>query len=274
MGVKLAALAATALIAASPSASGVDYLQARYSEDGGVAEPGGAPYPQLTAWATLAVRAANGKPSSAAGRYLAKHAGELHGATDLALATMADVALGQDPGPLVARLRALERPNGSIGRLVNGTAWAVLAYRTSGARVPAKTVRWLLAKQSRSGGWGWTTGAVDSNDTAAVVQALRATGVRGRPIVHALRFLAHYRNSDGGFELTRGRGSDAQSTAWVVQAFLAADRPPPRGALAYLRSLQRADGSFRYSRHYATTPVWVTSQVLPALAGKAFPLGD
>jgi hypothetical protein len=272
MGMKLAALAATGLIAASPSASGVGYLQARYSDDGGVAEPGGAPYPQLTAWATLALRAANGRPRSAASRYLAVHAGELHGATDLALATMADVALGQDPGALLARLRALERPNGSIGRLVNGTAWAVLAYRTSGTRVPTRTVRWLLARQSRSGGWGWTMGAVDSNDTAAVVQALRATGVQGRPILRALRFLARYRNRDGGFELTHGRGSDAQSTAWVVQAFVAARRPPPRGALAYLRGLHRPDGSFRYSRRYATTPVWVTSQVLPALAGKAFPL--
>ena len=274
MGVKLAALAATALIAASPSASGVRYLQARYAADGGVAEPGGASYPQLTAWATLALKAANAKPSSPTSRYLTKHADELHGATDLALAAMAEAALGQDPSPLLTRLRALERPNGSIGRLVNGTAWAVLAYRSSGTRVSAKTVRWLLSKQARSGGWGWTTGAVDSNDTAAVVQALRAEGVRGRPVTRALRFLARYRNRDGGFELTQGRGSDAQSTAWVVQAFLAARRRAPHGALAYLRRLQRPDGSFRYSRRYATTPVWVTSQVLPALAGKAFPLGD
>jgi hypothetical protein len=57
-----------------------------------------------------------------------------------------------------------------------------------------------------------------------------------------------------------------------VQAFVAAGKPPPRGALTYLRRLQRADGSFRYSRQYATTPVWVTAQVLPALARKPFPL--
>jgi len=175
---------------------------------------------------------------------------------------------------LLARLRALERPNGSIGRLVNGTAWAVLAFRAAGRPVHAKTVRWLLARQSRAGGWGWTPGAVDSNDTAAVVQAIRSVGVSGRPIRRALRFLTAYRNSDGGFELTRGRGSDAQSTAWVVQAFLAARRPPPRGALAYLRRLQRPGGSFRYSARYAATPVWVTAQVLPALVGKPFPLRD
>jgi hypothetical protein len=44
------------------------------------------------------------------------------------------------------------------------------------------------------------------------------------------------------------------------------------GAPPYLRSMRRSDGSFRYSRRYATTPVWVTAQVLPALAGRAFPL--
>ena len=43
-------------------------------------------------------------------------------------------------------------------------------------------------------------------------------------------------------------------------------------AVAYLKRLQRPDGSFRYSARYTTTPVWVTAQVLPALARKAFPL--
>jgi hypothetical protein len=32
------------------------------------------------------------------------------------------------------------------------------------------------------------------------------------------------------------------------------------------------DGSYRYSTHYAATPVWVTAQVLPALARRFFPL--
>jgi prenyltransferase beta subunit len=123
------------------------------------------------------------------------------------------------------------------------------------------------------GGWGWSPrGAADSNDTAAVVEALRSANVTGRPISRALGFLLRFRNRDGGFELTHRRGSDAQSTAWAVQAFAAAGKAPPRGALAYLRRLQRPDGSFGYSTRYATTPVWVTAQVLPALARKAFPL--
>jgi hypothetical protein len=79
-------------------------------------------------------------------------------------------------------------------------------------------------------------------------------------------------NVDGGFELEAGRGSDAQSTAWSIQAFLAAGRRAGAPAFAYLARLRRADGSYRYSARYTATPVWVTAQVLPALARKAFPL--
>jgi hypothetical protein len=97
-------------------------------------------------------------------------------------------------------------------------------------------------------------------------------GVRGKPITRAVQFLRSFQNSDGGFELTHGRGSDAQSTAWAIQGFVAARVTPPRSAFAYLARLKRADGSYRYSAKYVTTPVWVTSQVLAALAKKPFPL--
>jgi len=264
--VRLAALVAAAAVAASPGASGVGFLQSRQAENGGFAEAGQPAYPQLTAWAVLGVRAAGATPSDAAARYLVQHESELKSTTDLALVVLAENALGQRADRPLARLR------GSVGGLVNGTAWSVLAFRATATPIRRRTIRWLLARQSRAGGWGWTARAADSNDTAAVVEALRATGVGGRPIRRALRFLLGFRNRDGGFELTQGRGSDAQSTAWVAQAFLAAGKPPPRGALAYLRRLQRADGSFRYSRRYSATPVWVTAQVLPALARKPFPL--
>ena len=68
------------------------------------------------------------------------------------------------------------------------------------------------------------------------------------------------------------RDPDAQSTAWALQAFAAAGSRPPAGGRAFLLSLRRPDGSFRYSRRYVTTPTLVTAQVLAALAGKAFPL--
>ena len=273
MGLKLA-VAAAALLAAAPLPRGASFLQARQLADGSFAEQGRTGYPQLTAWATLGLRASGSAPRSraATAKYLAAHESDLGSATDIALVALAEQALGQSPDRLLARLRALERQNGSVGGLVNGTAWSLLAFRAAGEPVPRGATRWLLALQSRRGGWGWTAGAADSNDTAAVVEALRAGGVRGRPIRRALTFLLRYRNSDGGFELTLARGSDAQSTAWAIQAFLAAGKTPPRGAFAYLKRLQRPDGSFRYSARYMTTPVWVTAQVLPALARKPFPL--
>jgi hypothetical protein len=274
VGLKLAVLA-VAVLAATSVTRGADFLQTRQLPDGSFAERGQPGYPQLTAWATLGLTAAGSTPQAKAltVKYLIAHEAQLTSATDLALAALAERALGQNVDRPLARLRAMERSNGSFGGLVNGTAWSVLALRGNGSTVHAATIRWLLARQTRAGGWSWAPrGAADSNDTAAVVQALRSANVKGRPIDRGLRFLLRFRNRDGGFELTQGRASDAQSTAWAVQAFLSAGKPPSRGALAYLKRLQRPDGSFRYSTRYTTTPVWVTAQVLPALARRAFPL--
>ena len=112
----------------------------------------------------------------------------------------------------------------------------------------------------------------DSNDTAAALEALHVAGVTGAPVTRAVKFLLGFENKDGGFELTQGRGSDAQSTAWAIQGLLAAGREPPHAAFHYLGTMRRPDGSYRYSAQYVTTPVWVTSQVLAALARKTFPL--
>ena len=77
---------------------------------------------------------------------------------------------------------------------------------------------------------------------------------------------------NGGVRLIAGREPDAQSTAWAIQAYLAAGAKPPPAAFRFLASLRRPDGSYRYSRRYAVTPATVTAQVLPALARKPYPL--
>ena len=272
MGLK-AALLGVAIAFASPSAGSVAFLQARQAPGGGFAERGGAPSAALTAWVAMGLRAAGAPPDPAARAYLAAHEDELDTASDLALGILGEVAAGQDPGRLVARLRALERPSGTIGPLLNGTIWSVIALRAAGETVPPGTVRYLVARQGAGGGWSWSKGgAPDSNDTAAAIEALRAVGVKGPVVTHALRFLRRFQRRDGGFELTRGRGSDTQSTAWAIQAFFAAGVQPPRAAFRYLSRMRRPDGSYRYSATSGLTPVWVTAQVLPALAGKPFPL--
>jgi hypothetical protein len=45
-----------------------------------------------------------------------------------------------------------------------------------------------------------------------------------------------------------------------------------RTATGYIGSLTTADGSVRYSRTSAQTPVWVTAQVLPALSARPLPI--
>jgi hypothetical protein len=168
----------------------------------------------------------------------------------------------------LTRLRA-HRP----GKLVNATIWTILALRQAGEPAPRALVRSLLAAQRPSGGWSWhAASAADANDTAAAIQALRAAGVRGRPIDRAVVFLRRHQNRDGGFELTAGRGSDTQSTAWAIQGLLAAGRAPGARAYRYLARMRRPDGSYRYNARYVTTPLWVTAQVLPALARQPFPL--
>jgi energy-coupling factor transport system substrate-specific component len=260
--------------AASPVADSVGYLKTRELPGGGFAEPGDLdPSSGLTAWAVIGLRAAGANPSRDTRDYLEAQEEALPQTTDVALALVARAALGDRAPRLVARLRADARPNGSIGPTVNSTIWGVLALRQARETVPRATTRYLLARQSRSGGWSWSAGgAPDSNDTAAAIQALRAVGVRGRPITRALAFLRRHQNRDGGFELTLGRGSDTQSTAWAIQAFLAARVRPGAAAHRYLARMRRNDGSYRYSARYVTTPVWVTSQALAALAGKPLPL--
>jgi hypothetical protein len=266
--VGLRLLIATAFAAATP----VGFLQAHQATTGAFAEPGGSPGPLLTAWAALGLRASAASTGGALD-YLASHESGLPELTDVELVATAEAALGRKPVRLLARIRAAQRPNGRIGPTVNSTIWGIVALRQARERAPRAAVRFVLRHQARNGGWGWYAGGQpDSNDTAAAIQALRAAGVTGAPIRRGLAYLLRLRNRDGGFELTPGRGSDAQSTAWAIQAFVAARKPVPRGAIAYLRGLRRPDGSFRYSKRYVTTPVWVTAQVLPALARRPFPL--
>jgi hypothetical protein len=275
--IRLACAAACALVLAAPAFAGaidegVRYLQSRQQPGGGFAEPGRPADPGLTAWAVLGLRAA-GRASQGAAEYLAGK--PYPAATDLELRILALAALGRDVDGLARELEGLRRASGAIGPTVNSTAWGILALRAAGRPAGKSSVRYLLRSQHSSGGWSWRRGgAPDSNDTAAVIQALRAAGVASgaKAIRRGVAYLRRLQNADGGFELTRGRGSDAPSTAWAIQALLAAGRQPGAKSFAYLRGLQRGDGSFRYSAAYATTPVWTTAQVLAALARRPFPL--
>ena len=263
MGLKIAVLAA---------ASVLSFVQGRAQPDGGYAEPGGTSTVGLTATAVLAVSAAGATAPAAARAYLTAHETGLT-PTELELATMAEAVTGGASPSLLGSLRALARPCGAIGPALNSTIWGILALRQAGQPVAPATVSYLQKAQSRGGGFGWAKGiSPDNDDTAAAVEALAAAGVRGAIVTRALTYLRARETKDGGFELQPGAGSNVQSTAWSIQAFLAADAKPPAAAFGYLARMTRPDGSLRYSARYATTPLWVSAQALPALARKPFPL--
>ena len=177
---------------------------------------------------------------------------------------------------LVAAIKGRRRGDGSIAGYVSYTTFGVLALRASGVSAGRATVRWLVSAQNEDGGFGVApASSSDSDMTGATLQALAAVG-RGRSAGarRAVAWLRTNQNDDGGFGQFRGRSSNAQSTAYAVQGLLAANAGGAAltRALAYLRGLQRRDGSVAYSASSAQTPVWVTAQALMALERQPLPL--
>jgi hypothetical protein len=277
VGVRLVAATVGALVltgavpaATAPLPAATAFLVGSQRADGGFGESGGAEDASLTAWAALAL-VAGGASADARERalaYLRSYEADVQQVTDIALVSLARSALGDRPDGLLARLTTV-----APGGAVNAEIWTILALRAAGEPAPAPLVRDVLAAQAGAGGWSWTRGVQpDSNDTAAALEALRAAGVSGKPIARGLRALRRFQNADGGYGLAPGRASDAQSTAWAIQALFASGARPARATWRFLARLRRPDGSYRYSARYKTTPVWVTAQVAPALAGRPFPL--
>jgi hypothetical protein len=263
------ATAAHGSVRTGPLDAAGTFLAAAQQQDGGFAEAGGTADEALTAWATLGLVSSGGGADarSRALSFLRGHEEPGMSDTDAALVALARLAVGDHPDALLMRLRSVKR-----GPLVNAEMWAILALRGAGEAAPPTLVRDVLSAQSRSGGWSWLRGGKpDSNDTAAALEALRAAGVAGVPIARGLTALRTFRNRDGGYALTRGRESDAQSTAWAIQAMFACGKRPGAATWRFLARLRKADGSYRYTLRYATTPVWVTAQVAPALAGRSYP---
>ena len=191
------------------------------------------------------------------------------------------------PGGLMRRLLAHRRGDGSFDGLVNWTAFGVMALRAAGRSTRDGTVRggvrFILRQQNRDRRLelpgprraqrdrrhrGGAAGPRRGRAVAQFGAGAARRRIRRRPAAPRR-----------GLPAAAGRASNAQSTAWAVQAFVAAGRNPDRvrrggsrTPLAFLRSLQAADGSVRYSRTSGQTPVWVTAQALTAFARRPFPL--
>jgi len=281
----------------------VSYLAAAQNPDGGFGgAPGQSSSELFTAWAAMGLAAAGRDPLSLRREghsvldALSAQAGSLQGAGDLERTILALHACGVSVrslpggagGDPVSRLLRLRSSDGSFGHLANLTAFAVLALRAAGfaSRDPVvhAAARWLSAQQNADGGFGFAArsseggGLSDIDDTAAALQALAAAGIHSGS-ARASAFLIRSQNLDGGFPQQPAGASNSQSTAWAIQGLLVAGRDPAtvtrqgsRSPLAYLESLLAPDGSVRYSRTGAQTPVWVTAQALTALAREPLPI--
>jgi hypothetical protein len=88
---------------------------------------------------------------------------------------------------------------------------------------------------------------------------------RGYAYMHSLQ------RSDHGYALTSSAGSDSQSTGWAIAARIKCHMSNTR-ALGYLAARKHSNGMYSYRKGVVQTPAWVTSQVLPAVNGKGYPI--
>lgn len=163
-------------------------------------------------------------------------------------------------------------------------AFAMLGVLSSGESVPADAVAYLNSQSLPSGGWAWFPGeAEDSNTTAIAIQALIASGepATSPVILNALTYLQSFQNEDGGFSYSQEYlgVSDTNSTAYVVQAILAAGQSPVaevwtkagNNPVYYLLERQLEDGSFEWQAGSGPNDL-ATMQAVVALHSHPYPI--
>jgi hypothetical protein len=287
----LVALALVSVLPARAQASDTDraglWMAGAQNADGGWgSSPQSDSSTEMTAWAVLGLEALGVNPldASKSGHdpvgYLRARVDELSSPGDFARTILALEGAGIDPRSfgghdLVAALEKRRRSNGSYEGWPGSTAFAVIALRSAGGGGIDQSVSWLARVQNGDGGWGDVPGSPSTADgTGAVMQALPNTSAAQ----HGLGYLRKVQRPNGGFALGGSGAVNSQSTAWAVQGMLALGKDPAsvreggKSALDYLAARQDADGHYRYSSSSDQTPVWVTGQVLTAVAGKFFPV--
>ncbi|MFF8590317.1 prenyltransferase/squalene oxidase repeat-containing protein [Streptomyces sp. NPDC015220] len=113
---------------------------------------------------------------------------------------------------------------------------ALLAQHTAGVLPAAKAVDWLTGQQCANGAFAAFRAdaaqpcdakvTVDTNSTAAAVQALAALGGQDAATGKAVSWLKSVQNKDGGWGYTPGGPSDTNSTSVVIGALTAAGEKP------------------------------------------------
>ena len=262
--------------------AGAAYIKSIQTADGTY----GANSPGQNMDAVLAVRAAGYDPAKdlvggkGPAQFLIANASAVPSAAAAAKAALGAKALGLDPKSvggtdLIAKVNAGYDPTkGTYAGDDFSQSLAMLGLACTGNSVPAGAINALKATEvATGGGWGFG-GTADPDTTALAIQALLASGTpkTDAAVIRALAHLKGTQGTDGGWGFDPAE-SNANSTAFVIQAFLALGENPEADAfkrsgvtpVAYLLSQQNPDGSFK-----GFDPAFATNQVLPALAGRTF----
>lgn len=217
------------------------------------------------------------------------------GAGQAAKVVMAAVAGGRDPRDfggidLLEAMHAVptttvENPVPNIyGDDLYDHALVLLAMAAMQEPIPDEAIAAMRDTQSAHGGWAFDgstdESAADSNTTALMLQALVAAGLGDDEMVaRGVTYLHTLQLPDGsGFAYGPADPlvADANSTALVVQALIAAGEDPASpdwgNAKLALVKLQRPDGSLRYLPTDDAPNLLATLQAIPAMAGVPLPV--
>ncbi|MDP2671691.1 MAG: terpene cyclase/mutase family protein [bacterium] len=279
-------------LAATPDVSGnitslVSYLQSQQDSSGQITGFGGE-----TSWTIMGLEAAGIDPNTIENSgnsvvdFLKNNQPDAAATTAWERDLLAVTAAGQNPFTFggvnyVAKVQSFASANqiGSIAG-VNDDIFGVLALISAGLsanqQIISDSVNFILAHQNSDFGWSYSTsGSSDSNDTAAAVLALKAAQDAGftnsgldSAITNAVNYLTSLQQADGGWEYQTGFGTDAASTAWVIQAVLGDDIVVSNG-LNFLVSKQGQNGGIDGGFGIDT---FTSSNSLTALAQKSFPV--
>ncbi len=197
---------------------------------------------------------------------------------------LAVTAAGQNPQRFGFRnltrmiLAGYNEQSGVIGENVFAHGLSLIALANAGVKAPTKAITTLESLQDKSGGWSFMgSGAPDVDTTALAIQALIASGRSPEDAVieRALGYLKGLQNEDGGFPYQNpsdyGTETNANSTALVVQALIAADITPEAWAaakgnpLSALITLQQSSGSIAYQGSMPGDNALATIGAIPAL---------
>ncbi len=273
---------------AAAAQGALDWLAAQQQADGGYGSMGGA-------LETLLAIGANGLDAGAWQSADATRSLEQYSRFNQARFSRSDAAA---PGKLavalagadacvsrgtVLPLARFDEESGAFAPSNGAQAWAMLGTAAMSETVPAAAVATLIANQDAGGGWEWQAGfGPDSNTTSLAVQALVAAGepVTSTAIISGLAYLRSVQQADGGFayDAVGGFGSDANSTAYSVQALAAVGEDPTGEAwsvegatpVEFLLSLQLEDGSLEWQAGSGAN-AFATQQAVAALLRRPFP---